>query len=671
PVGSLVERQRRFRGREWEFISTETVCAYCGCGCKMLLDTVNEQIVRARPEKKAGYLCVRGRFGWDYVLSGERLKRPLLRRKRNGSLEECGWEEALEYIAQRMREIKEAPGRGPEALGGLVSAHYPSETIYLFGKFMRACLGTNNIDSSARLLSFPTLSGFLKAFGTVDGVIATLSEIEEADTLLILDADVTVSYPAVGVKVKEALRRGAKLITIDPRRTEAAKLSQIHLRPIPGTEPALLDGLIRVIIDEELYDKEFVAKSCADFGEFSKSLSLSQDQTDPAERTGVPKGDLAEAARLYAKGKRAIIIFPAELSDSPLVSRIINLLLLTGRVDHGAFPCLLQSNLWGAAEVGALADLLPHYRRVEDGAARKELEERWGVPLPEGPGLSALEMLQSDSISGMYILGENPARSFPDTTKIVEKLSSLDLLVVQDLFLTETAEMADVVLPGASFAESSGTFTNAELKARSLNRAIRPLARPDWQIIAELSSILGYPMEYRSEEEIAEEMRSLNAIAIAAPQEHRSGQKYRFEPTQAEPVSGEEPDDEYPYRLITGVTLFGFGDGSWTRRSKISSLETGSESEEGDDLEEGYIEISPQDAQSLGVIDGSEVSISSRRGSITAKIKVQEALPPGLAFMPTHSKGCNTLTSAELDPVTKSPKFKQTAVKIVPRKRKR
>lgn len=636
PVGCLIEKDRRFRGREWEFRATETVCPYCGCGCKMLLDTVKEQIVRARPQERNGYLCALGKFGWDYVLSTERLKRPLI--KRNGALEESSWDEALEYIAQKLKEIKES--RGPEALGGLVSAHYPSETIYLFGKFMRACLGTNNIDSSVRLLSFPALAGFIEAFGTIDGV-ATLSEIEEADTLLLLGADVTVSYPAVGVKVKEALRNGATLITIDPRKTEIAEISRLHLRPSPGNEAALLDGLIKVLIDEELYDKEFVKRSCTGFKELS-------------EKAGVPKEELLEAARLYAKGKKAIIIFPAEGSDPRIVSRIANLLMLTGRVEGGAFPCLLKSNLWGAAEVGALAEFLPGYRRVEDEASRKELEESWLVSLPERPGLSAIEMIQSESISGMYILGENPAASFPDKTKTVEKLSSLDLLVVQDIFLTETAKLADVVLPGASFAEISGTFTNAEGKAQRLNRAITPMVRPDWQIIAELSSMMGYPMEYRSEEELAEEMRGL----ISG--EDRSKRKYRFKAAGAEPGSAEEPDGDYPYRLLTGATLSGFGDGSWTRRSKIATLGGDGES---------YIEMSPQDAESLWVSEGSLVTVSSRRGSITAKVKLQESLPPGLVFMPTHAEGCNLLTSAELDPVTKGPKFRLTAVKVIPKER--
>ncbi|MFC2056521.1 molybdopterin-dependent oxidoreductase [Chloroflexota bacterium] len=642
PVGCLVEGDRRFRGREWEFKTIETVCSYCGCGCNLFLDTIDNQIVRARTEKKDDYLCVRGKFGWDYALSGERLKTPLIRKK--GSLKKCSWDEALEHIVNGLLKIKET--RGSDALGGLASASYPSETLYLFGKFVRACLGTNNLDSSVRLLSFPTLSGFINAFGSVGGV-ATLAEIEAADTLLVVASDVTVGNPAVGAKVKKALKRGAKLITIDPRGTEVAKLSHLHLQPKAGTEAALLGGIIRVILDEGLYDKEFVTSSCSQFKEFLEGFP----KEDVAERTGVTKEDVSEAGKLYAeKGKKAIIIFSPEASDLQNVSRIANLLMLTGRVKGGAFPGLLLSNLWGASEAGALAEMYPGYGRVEDVAARRKLEETWDVSLPSKLGLSAIEMIQaaSSSVFGMYILGENPAVSFPDTANIVKGLSSLDFLVVQDIFLTETAQLADVVLPGLSFAESFGTFTNAEGRAQGINRVIQPWTRSDWEVIAEISSMMGYPMKYRSEKEIAREMKAIVARKFES-------QKYKFEVMEAGEVA-EELDIEYPYQLMTGETLFGFGDGSRTKRSKISLLES---------LEEGYIEVSPQDAQSLEVTDGSRVSISSRRGGITATVKVQESLPAGLVFMPSHAPGCNNLTSSSLDPSTKSPKFKLSAVKII------
>jgi formate dehydrogenase alpha subunit len=659
PVGSLVERQRRFRGREWEFKTTETVCSYCGGGCKLLLDTTKDQIVRARTEKRDDYLCARGKFGWDYVLSRERLKTPLI--KKEGTLEECSWDEALSYIAKRMLKIKET--RGPNALGGLISANYPSETLYLFGKFIRAGLGTNNLDSSVRLLSWPTLSGFIQVFGRM-GVISTLSEIEAADTLLVLDSDVTVKNPMVGVKVKKALktlRKGAKLVTIDPRKTEVAKLSHLHLQLRAGTTTVLLDGIIKVILSEGLYDQEFVAANCSNFQEFSTRF-LEMD-IDIEAITGVTEEAVLAAGRLYAEqGQKAVIIFSPETSDRHTVARIVNLLLLTGRVNGGAFPSLLLSNLWGAAEVGVVSEFYPGYRPVEAATARKELESLWGVSLPSEPGLSAIEMIQAaaESVFGMYILGENPAASFPDTANMVKGLAALDFLVVQDIFLTETAQLADVVLPGVSFAESAGTFTNAEGKVQEINRVLPPQTRPDWKVIAEISTRMGYPSSYHSEREIAAELKTL-VPEFSEPRNSEPGtqnselktqnSKLRLVMTEAEETS-EEPDHEYPYRLMTGATLFGFGDGSWTKRSEISKLET------------PYIGISPQDAQSLGVASGVRVAVSSRRGRIITTVKVEASLPAGLVFMPAHHPGGNSLTNASLDPVTKSPRLELAAVSI-------
>ncbi|GFP36526.1 formate dehydrogenase (acceptor) [Candidatus Hakubella thermalkaliphila] len=640
-----MEKDRKFRGREWEFETTQTICSLCGCDCDLLLDTMNNHIVRARPEKREGYLCVKGKFGWDYVLNDERLRTPLIRK--NGSLTECSWKEALEYVAERLGEIKVT--RGPDALGGLISASYNNETLYLFAKFVSACLGTNNIDSSARLFGFPALSDFIHSWGSA-GAVSAMSEIEEADTLLVLGSDVMVSSPAVGVKIKKALSRGAKVITIDPRRTRRARLSQLHLQLKVGSEAALLQDMIRLLLKEGLYDKEFVARNCPNFEEFSQSF-LEEEAED---RTGVSREDLVEAARLYAeKGKKAIIIFSSEIGDPQLISMIADLLMLTGRVEGGAFPCLPLSNLRGASEVGALAEFYPGYGEVEDVDMRKEFEKRWGVSLSTKAGLTAVEMIEAagSSLFGLYIVGENPVVSFPDTTRMVKGLSSLEFLVVQDIFLTETAQLADVVLPGISFVESSGTLTNAAGRTERLNKAIEPLTRPDWQVIAELSSRMGYPMKYRSETEVAKEKKAL----VKGSLEPR---KYRFELKELdsglESVS-EEPDREYPYMLMTGATLFSLGDNFRTRRSKISLLES-----PGD----GYIGMSPEDAQSLGATDGTRVSIWSRRGNISSTVKVQEDLPAGLVFMPTHSLGYNILTSLSLDCSTRSPRFRLWAVRI-------
>ena len=649
PVGCLVERDRKFRGREWEFNPIETVCPYCGCGCDLLLDTIDDQIVRARNSQRNGYLCARGRFGWDYVLSQERLERPLI--KKNGSLTECTWDEALEYVSERLSQIKET--HGPRALGGLISAHYPNEVLYLFQKFMRAGLGTNNLDSSARLHSLPAVMGLLKALGNA-GVETPLSAIEEADVLLLVGPDVATRYPLVGVKVKKALGRGAKVITIDPLSTKLASSSQLHLRPKPGSEALLLQSIGSLMVKEGLYDEEFVSR-CSNFKEFKGSL---KDYDE--ERTGVAGEEVLEAAKLYGDlSRRALIIFSAEMSNLSTVLEVANLLLLTGRVEGGVVPCLPASNAQGAADLGAVAEFYPGYQAVSDPEARRRWEEAWGVSLPDRPGLSALEMIKAatfpnaSSVRGMYILGENVALSFPGTASTVQALSALDFLVVQDIFLTETARLADVVLPGISFAESEGTLTGVGREMRRIRRAIEPRARPDWQTICELSSRLGCPLSYGSEEEIREEIETL-LPALSNATSAAGGEGELSFHVEGPGEVGEETDGDYPFLLMVGPTLFGYGDGSWTGRSRLSLLESA----------ESYVSVSPGDVASLGVGDGSPVRVSSRRGSMTATIKVENSLPRGLAFIPAHCPSGQALTGSSLEPVTKTPRFRLWAIDI-------
>jgi formate dehydrogenase alpha subunit len=634
PVGCLVEKDRKFRGREWEFESVETVCPYCGCNCDLLLDTLDDQIVRARNGRRYGYLCAKGRFGWDYVLSQERLKSPLI--KKNGTFTECTWDEALEYVAERLSQIKKT--HGPHALGGLISPHYPNEVLYLFQKFMRACLGTNNLDSSARLHSMPTVMGFLKV-GV--GAASPPSDIEEADVLLLVGPDIATRYPLVGVKVNRALGKGAKVIVIDPLSTKLARSSQLHLRPKPGSEAFLLRGIASLMVKEGLYDEKF-ANRCGNFEEFKSSL---RDYDE--ERTGVAMEEALEAARLYGDlGQRALIVFCAEMSDLSLVFEIANLLLLTGRVRGGMVPCLPASNLWGATGLGAVAGFYPGYKPVSDPETRR-WEEAWRASLPKWEGLSALEMIKAagSSLRGMYILGENVALSFPDRDSTVQALSALDFLVVQDIFLTETANLADVILPAISFAEREGTLTGVGGEMRRLRGAIKPRARPDWQTICELSSHLGFPLSYNSEEEIRKEIESL------LPAYDEGAFSFHVEEPGA---LCEETDEDYPFLLMVGPTLFGYGDGSWTGRSKLSLLEPA----------EGYVGVNPEDAASLEISDGSPVRVSSRRGSVEITIKVDDALPRGLTFIPAHCPLGHALMESSLDPVTKSPRFKLWAINI-------
>jgi formate dehydrogenase alpha subunit len=641
PVGCLVEMDRKFRGREWEFEPIETVCPYCGCGCDLILDTIDDQIVRARNSTQDGYVCARGRFGWDYVLSQERLEKPLI--KKNGSLTESTWDEAYEFVTERLAQIKET--HGPDAMGGLISAHYPNEVLYLFQKFMRACVGTNNLDSSARFHSLPTITSFLKTLGSID-VVSPLSEIEKADVLLLVGSDIATRYPLVEVKVKEALERRAKVITIDPLNTKLAGASQLHLRPIPGSEAFLLRSIGSMMVKEGLYDEKFTSK-CSNIKEFQASLKDHDEET-----TGVTAEDVLEVAKLYGDlNKRALIIFSAETSDLSSVLEVANLLLLTGRVEGGVVPCLPASNLQGAMDLGAMADFYPGYHAVSDPKARKMWEKAWGASLPDQAGLTALEMLQAagSSMRGMYILGENVARSFPNTTGAEQALSALDFLVVQDIFLTETAKLADVVLPGISFAESEGTLTSVGGEIRTLRRAIKPRATPDWQTICELSSRLGLPMEYGSEAEITDEIGTIEPVRSTT----KDDRTFTFHIEEPGAV-GEDTDEDYPFLLMVGPTHFGYGDGVWTGQSKLSLVESA----------EGYVSISPEDATALGVSAGTSVKLSSRRGSTTTTIEIDNSLPQKLVFIPAHFSFGHTLTGTSPETVTPNGTSKLWAIDI-------
>ncbi|MEW6189722.1 MAG: molybdopterin-dependent oxidoreductase [Actinomycetota bacterium] len=649
PVAALLERSRKFRGREWELNKTKTVCSYCGCSCDLLINTKNGEIVKVTTEEKTDYLCARGRFGWDYVQNGERLKVPLI--KRDGKLVECTWDEALDYVARRLSKIKDT--HGPHGLGGIVSAHHTNEVIYLFQKFMRACLGTNNVDSSVRLLSYPAVADFIEVFGTPD-VACSLAEMEEADTLFIVHSDVDMSSPFVGVEIKRASKRGAKLVTIDPRSTRVAKISHLYLRPKPGTEAILLNGIAHCMLEEGLYNREFVETKCSNMDQFKEFLT--KQARDVERKTRVSWESIAKAARFYGESdKKVIIIFSPEASDIQSIHAIINLLLLMGRVKGGVFPCMSLCNLRGAADVGALSEFYPSYKRVDDSTARRKFERIYGAALPDKPGLSSLEMIQSGTtILALYILGENPVVSFPNTMETVKALISLDFLVVQDIFLTETAKLADVVLPGISFAESSGKFTNSEGKVKVINRAIDPLARPDWKIIAELSSKMGYPLDYDSEEKIMDEIKTLIPAYSGGSWDWK--ERYSFM-TADMGKSYETPDSTHPYLLMTGPTKFDFYDGSRTSRSRISQLEP---------FQGKYLGINPEDAKSLGITEGSKVLVSSKRGSITVVAKMDESLPLGLVFMPAHFPGSNTLTTSDIEPTTKTRKIQLSAVAILP-----
>ncbi|MDI6891938.1 MAG: molybdopterin-dependent oxidoreductase [Actinomycetota bacterium] len=642
PVGALLEIDRRFRGREWEMKETETTCSYCGCGCGLSFGTVEGEILRATTKDPCDYLCARGRFGWDYVASPERLTTPLI--KKEGALTECSWDEALSYAAERLLKLKKE--HGPESIGGFIGAGSSNEVIYLFQKFLRACVGTNNVDSSARLLGFPGLLDFCETLG--GEAIASLEDVEEADVLLLVDADVTAAYPRVGVAVKKAIANGAKAIVIDPMETKVAKLVSLYLRPKVGTEEFLLAGLLKALLDEGLFDEKFAKTKCDNFTELKKSLNGFKME-GVEKKAGLPADTLKEAAKLYGEGKRPVVLFGAERVSPQSLKLIANLLLLTNRLKGSVLPCLLLSNLQGAVYMGALAEFYPGWKRATE--IKDKFKKAWGASLPDAPGLSAMEMLEKagSSILGMYIIGGDSVAQFPNATDATRALSSLDFLMVQDIFLSETAKLADVVLPGLTLPESDGNIVNMEHRVREIKKCVESPVQSDWKTIAELSKKMGCDMDYSSEKEIAKEIKLLFSI----PKRVGKG-SCRFmvvEPKR----TGEKPDSKYPLSLVTGETSFGFYDGIRISHSKLSSLEPyGGE----------YVGVSPEDASAMGLEEGSRVRVASRRGKIEASVRIMDSLPRGLLFMPSHFGKRNLLTSDDIDPETKGPRCRLIAVSI-------
>ncbi len=520
----------------------------------------------------------------------------------------------------------------------------------------------------------------------------SIEEIESAIAILVIGSNTTEEHPIISHRIKRAVKlKGAKLIIADPRAITLTKFADIWLRQRPGTDVALINGLVNVIINEELWDKEFVSQRTEGFEELKAGIQ--KYTPEYAERvTGVPASDIRKAARLYAQAERASIIYAMGItqhtSGTDNVLSLANLAMLTGNVGKegtGVNPLRGQNNVQGACDMGALPNVFPGYQRLDVASVREKFEKEWGSKLPDKAGLSVVEMLQAakeGKVRGMYIMGENPALSDPDITHVIEALESLDFLVVQDIFLSETAKLADVVLPAVSFAEKDGTFTNTERRVQRVRKAIEPIgqAKPDWQIISELATRMGYPMAYESPKQIMDEIARLTpsyggisydrlengGLQWPCPGQDHPGTRFlhedrfirgrgKFTPVEYIPPA-ELPDKDYPLVLTTGRVLYHFHTGTMTRRVRgLNEI-----------CSEGFVEINPDDAENLRVLDGSMVKITSRRGSLITRARVTEMVLPGTVFMPFHFKeaAANILTNPALDPVAKIPELKACAVKV-------
>jgi len=699
PTGALIPRSAVLPQRE-----VRTICPYCGVGCSILLGVRGQSIVRVRGARNGsvnnGSLCVKGRFGFDFVSHPDRLTRPLVRRDdvpRDAALEEplsafreATWDEALGRVADALGH---AGSRfGADAIGVLSSAKCTNEENYLVQKLARAVLGTNNVDHCARLCHSSTVMAAQAAFG--DGAMSgSISDIDQADLLFVIGSNTTECHPIIARRIKQAVNYGgARLMVADPRAIDLSDLAEVYLDHWPGTDVALLNGLMRQLIMKGTWDKSFVANRCEDFEAFAESLEPYTLEV-VSRITDVPEGTLRRAAELFGSARAAMVIYGMGITQHTTgtdnVKAIANLLMLTGNMGRpgaGFAPLRGQNNVQGACDMGALPGACPGYQKVTDPAVRASFQEAWGRPLSETPGLTLTDMMvaaHDGRVRALYIVGENPMMSEPDLGHARQALAALDFVAVQDLFLTETAQMADVVLPAASFAEKDGTFTNTERRVQLLRRALEPPgeARRDWEIVADLATRLGYRMDYAGSAQIMDEIAAVTPIYggisharlddgagiqwpcwdemhKGTPILHHTGftrGRGKFHVVYDRPPA-ELPGDEYPLLLTTGRVLEHYHGGSMTHRSRVlQSLEPGS-----------YVELSPGDAEELGIADGDRVTLRSPRGSIETRARTAAQVPRGMAFMSFHwgDAPANALTSRAADPLAGIPEFKVCAVRV-------
>ena len=688
PTGALSVRSEKWVRPER---TVSTVCPYCGVGCRLKLGVRDGMIITVSPDGEGpvnrGQLCVKGRFGLDEIVHHpDRITTPLIRR--NGRFEEASWEEALDLVARRFSEIRDK--YGPDSLAALSSSRCTNEENYLVQKLARAAFGTNNVDNCARVCHAPSVTGLAACFGS-GAATNSFDQIEDADVLFIIGSNTTEAHPIVGLKVIAAAKKGRKIIVADPRKIELVGRSEVWLNLRPGTNIALLNGMMNVILQEGLEDRVFIASRTEGFEEFRKVVEGYSPER-AAEITGVPAGDIIEAARLYASAEKAMIIYSLGITEhvtgTANVISLGNLAMLTGNVGRrstGVMPLRGQNNVQGACDMGALPNNYVGYQPVTDAKIRSKFEDAWKVQLPASPGLTSTEMMErlaeARGVRGLYILGEDVAQTEPDTNRVRSSLEALEFLVVQEIFPTETTKYADVILPAASFAECDGTFTNGERRIQRVNRAIPPLCGlANWETICLIARKMGYPMKYSHPSEIMEEISSLAPIFAGVsferldprglqwpcPSIDHPGTETmhlgcfsrglgKFNGAEHSPPA-EEPDPDYPLILTTGRRREHYNCGSMTRRSKgimwIWPQET--------------IEISPADAEELGISDGEMVMVRSRRGEVRTKARVTDKSSRGVAFMSFHYQDVltNLLTNAALDPQAKTPEYKACAIRI-------
>ncbi|MGA0594716.1 formate dehydrogenase subunit alpha [Enterovirga sp. CN4-39] len=679
--------------------SAVTTCAYCGVGCSFKAEMQGDKVVRMVPFKDGkaneGHSCVKGRFAYGYATHKDRITKPMIREKITDPWREVTWAEAIDHAASEFRRIQATYGR--DAIGGITSSRCTNEETYLVQKLIRAGFGNNNVDTCARVCHSPTGYGLKVTLGTSAGT-QDFRSVAAADVILVIGANPTDGHPVFGSRMKRRLREGARLIVADPRRIDLVKSPHVradyHLQLKPGANVALINAMSHVVVTEGLVNEAYVRARCDlnDFETWARFIAEVRNSPEAVEEiTGVPAADVRAAARLYATGGNAAIYYGLGVTEhsqgSTMVMGMANLAMATGNIGRegvGVNPLRGQNNVQGSCDMGSFPHELPGYRHVSDDATREMFEGLWGVKLQSEPGLRIPNMLDEavqGRFKGIYIQGEDPAQSDPDTQHVTAGLRAMECVVVQDIFLNETAKYAHVFLPGASFLEKDGTFTNAERRISRVRKVMPPMAGyADWEVTQLLSNALGYPMDYRHPSQIMDEIAALTptfsgvsfaklervgsiqwpcneAAPNGTPMMHvdrfvRGLGKFmitEFVPTE------ERTGAKFPLILTTGRILSQYNVGAQTRRTENSRWH-----------EEDVLDIHPFDAELRGIVDGDLVALESRSGDIAIKARISERMQPGVVYTTFHhaKTGANVITTDYSDWATNCPEYKVTAVQV-------
>jgi formate dehydrogenase major subunit len=697
PTATLMENTVIQKGQPEH--SKVTTCAYCGVGCSFKVEMQGDQIVRMVPYKDGkaneGHSCVKGRFAWGYAVHKDRITKPMIRKSTTDAWREVSWDEAISYAASEFKRIQTQYGK--ESVGAITSSRCTNEEVFLVQKLVRAGFGNNNVDTCARVCHSPTGYGLSKTFGTSAGT-QDFKSVAKADVVLVIGANPTDGHPVFASRLKKRLREGAQLIVVDPRRIDLVKSPHIkaahHLALKPGTNVAVLDAIAHVIVTEGLIDEEFVRERCEpqDFEVWARFIAEDRHSPEVMEQfTGVPASELRAAARLYAKAKNAAIYYGLGVTEhsqgSTTVMAMANLAMATGNIGRdgvGVNPLRGQNNVQGSCDMGSFPHEFSGYRHVSDDATRHMFESLWGVSLSNDQGFRIPNMLDEavqGGFKGIYIQGEDIAQSDPNTQHVTAGLAAMECVVIQDLFINETAKYAHVFLPGTSFLEKDGTFTNAERRINRVRKVMEPkTGKDEWQVTIDLANALGYPMHYTHPSEIMDEIARLTPtfknVSYAKLDEKGSIQwpcndaapegtpimhidrfvrgKGKFMITDYVPTE-ERTGARFPLLLTTGRILSQYNVGAQTRRTSNTVWH-----------QEDVLEIHPFDAEQRGIQNGDLVMMASRSGDIALRAEISERMQPGVVYTTFHhaTTGANVITTDNSDWATNCPEYKVTAVEV-------